>query len=480
MRKICLLLVLAALNLVAATAELDEGVLVLTDENFDEELAKHENLLVEFYAPWCGHCKKLAPEYAGAAEVLAKNDPPLSLAKVDATEQKKLAEKFGIQGFPTLFFFKNGEKQEYTGGRTKDTIVNWVLKKSGPPSIELTCEALKSKVEEDKFVLAYFGEESDALFTEAHVPLANKNDKILFVHTKEAGCAEQFKSSAPSIVFFRKFEETVNPYSGKADPDALLEFVKPLMVPTVFEFTEEQIEAIFGQQQATVFLFRSAEDKDAAFMKTFEEAALAHKGKMLFSYSDISDGIQSRIAEFMGVTKDQLPVLRAILPADMKKYECEVKPADLTVASVGTFIDGVLDGTIKPHLKSEEIPEKNDEPVTVVVGKSFESLVLDQTKDVLVKYYAPWCGHCKKLAPIWEELGEKYKDNKDLVIAKFDATANEAEGVNVKGFPTLVFYPKDNKAGVSYDGDRDLESFVSWLEENSQVLKDATIKSEEL
>jgi thiol-disulfide isomerase/thioredoxin len=53
-----------------------------------------------------GHCKKLAPEYAAAAEELGKRDPPMYLAKVDATEQKALGERFGIQGFPTLFFFK--------------------------------------------------------------------------------------------------------------------------------------------------------------------------------------------------------------------------------------------------------------------------------------------------------------------------------------------------------------------------------------
>ena len=56
--------------------------------------------------PYSGHCKKLAPEYAAAAKILAEQDPPLPLAKVDATEQKVLAERFGIQGFPTLFFFK--------------------------------------------------------------------------------------------------------------------------------------------------------------------------------------------------------------------------------------------------------------------------------------------------------------------------------------------------------------------------------------
>jgi thiol-disulfide isomerase/thioredoxin len=55
---------------------------------------------------YSGHCKKLAPEYAAAAEELGKRDPPLYLAKVDATEQKKLAERFAIQGFPTLVFFK--------------------------------------------------------------------------------------------------------------------------------------------------------------------------------------------------------------------------------------------------------------------------------------------------------------------------------------------------------------------------------------
>jgi protein disulfide-isomerase A1 len=219
----------------------EEGVLVLTDDNFDEELKNHEFLLVEFYAPWCGHCKKLAPEYAAAAEILAKNDPPFFIGKVDATEQKKLAEKFGVQGFPTLFFFKNGEKQDYTGGRTTDTIVQWILKKSGPPSASITCDQLEEKKTANKFVIAYYGSEDDALYKDAHVAYANSEDKITFVHAAEA-C----DGAAPGIVFYRKFEENVMPYSGKADKDSLIEFVKPLMVPTVFEFTEDEIEAVFG------------------------------------------------------------------------------------------------------------------------------------------------------------------------------------------------------------------------------------------
>lgn len=66
-------------------------------------------------------------------------------------------------------------------------------------------------------------------------------------------------------------------------------------------------------------------------------------------------------------------------------------------------------GKLKPFVKSDPLPEKNDGPVKVAVGKNFKELVTDSDRDALIEFYAPWCGHCQKLAPIWEELGTKVR-----------------------------------------------------------------------
>ena len=122
--------------------------------------------------------------------------------------------------------------------------------------------------------------------------------------------------------------------------------------------------------------------------------------------------------------------------------------------------------------KSDTIPESNDGPVTVVVGDQFEEIVMDPTRDVFVMYYAPWCGHCKNLAPTWERLGKSYASNPDLVIAKSDATSNKIEGFSVESYPTMYFYPKNNKEGIKLDhtGNRGVEEFQDWLNEHSPIL----------
>ena len=173
--------------------------------------------------------------------------------------------------------------------------------------------------------------------------------------------------------------------------------------------------------------------------------------------------------EFFGVTAKDLPTARLVSMNEggMKKYKL-VEP-NLTAATMTASIKKLLAGELPADLKSEEIPADNNGPVTVLVGKNFDDIVTNRgSKDVLVEFYAPWCGHCKKLAPIWDELGEKYKDNENIIIAKMDSTANEVDSVQISGFPTLKFFPGNGGAMMDYDGARELDALVSFLEKNAK------------
>ena len=103
----------------------DEDVMVLTESNFDSALTKFENIMVLFYAPWCGHCKKFHPEYRKAAITLKPEG--LILAKCDATVNKKLSERFKIRGFPTTKLFIKGTPFDYNSGRTEKDVVKFII-----------------------------------------------------------------------------------------------------------------------------------------------------------------------------------------------------------------------------------------------------------------------------------------------------------------------------------------------------------------
>jgi len=154
---------------------------------------------------------------------------------------------------------------------------------------------------------------------------------------------------------------------------------------------------------------------------------------------------------------------------------------DATKSALSAWVDSFVEGKLEPTIRSEEIPQDNSGPVKIVVTKNYKEMVLDPTKDVMVEFYAPWCGHCKSLAPIYDEIGKEFEGS-NVVIAKIDATANDVDPkLGIRGFPTLKFFPagEENKSNpLNYEGERTKEAIVAFIKENAKNTKSETGKDE--
>ncbi|SJX61895.1 probable protein disulfide-isomerase precursor [Sporisorium reilianum f. sp. reilianum] len=246
-----------ALLVLAATA-LAGNVLDLTaTKDFNKHIGKSQGVLVKYYAPWCGHCKSLAPIYEKVADAFAQQKDTVLIAKVDADKNKELGQQAGIKGFPTLKWYPAGstEPEEFNSGRDLDSIAKLVAEKSGKKS------------------------------------------------------------------------------------------------------------------------------------------------------------------------------------------------------------------TIKPP------PPPAAEQLT---SRNFDKIVLDEAKDVLVEFYAPWCGHCKNLNPTYQQVAQDFSGDDDCVVAQMDADNESnkpiAQRYGVSSYPTLMFFPKGDKTNPQpYNGGRGEEDFIKFLNEKCQT-----------
>jgi len=464
--KTVIFVLFCSLFLFSLSVRCEEDVVVLTTDNFDDVISKNAFVLVEFYAPWCGHCKHLAPEYAKAATDV--KDEGIVLGKVDATVESGLAAKYNVRGYPTLFFFRNGEPMDYKGPRQADGIAQWVRKKSGPIVSTLDdSSSVEGFIENNRVSIIGYFQDSNTDSIEWFEKEAGRGefDAFVFGRVSSPEGAKAAGLDHEGIIIHRNFDNPEKFDGILGAEEGLAAWINEHGHPYVESATESW--GRLRQQGLPIALAILNFEGDSAganeMLATISKIAKEYKGK--FNFAHLGTKYLANVKE-MGVSGNKLPT-GVVVDSKGRNYPFNDEQ-EFDEQEIRKWLDGIAAGEIAPHFKSENIPEDNDGPVKILVGKNFEEIVFDSERDVLVEFYAPWCGHCKNLAPTFEELGRYFEENDKIIIAKMDSTANDNTAIQIQGFPTIYYFPAGNKENpIEYQGGRDLAAFVSFIKQNA-------------
>jgi protein disulfide-isomerase A1 len=424
----------------------------------------HTNIFSVF-APWCGHCKALAPEYETAATTLKEKD--IKLVKIDCTEEADLCQEYGVEGYPSLKVFRGLDNiSPYAGQRKADSLISYMTKQALPAVSEVTKDTLEEFKTADKVVLVAYFAADDKASNETFTSVANGlRDNYLFGATSDAALAKAEGVKQPGLVLYKTFDDGKDVFTEKFDAEAIKSFAKVSATPLIGEVGPETYSDYMASGLPLAYIFAETADEREKFAKDLKSLAVKHKGAI--NFATIDAGSFGQHAGNLNLKVGTWPAF-AIQRTDKNEKYPFSQDNEISVETIGTFVEDFLAGKVDPSVKSEPIPESQG-PVSVVVAKNYQDIVIDNDKDVLLEFYAPWCGHCKALAPKYEELGELYSTDafsKLVTIAKVDATANDVPD-EIQGFPTIKLFAAGKKdSPIDYSGSRTIEDLVKFIEEN--------------
>jgi len=238
-------------------------------------------------------------------------------------------------------------------------------------------------------------------------------------------------------------------------------FISDNSYPLVGQLSPENYQ-FYMDRGLDMFWFGLNTD-DEASVAAIKEGVADFAGKYSYVWLDYG--------KFEGFLKQQMgcsDVKCGILVKNNIKYRLSDNGEALSAAGIKAFLEKDAAGTLKSFVKSQDEPKEAEEDnVVVLTANNFENNV--KGKNVLVFFYAPWCGHCKSAKPEYEKL-KNTLNRDDVVVAKFDATENDIphSKCDVQGFPTFYFFKAgDYENPVAYNGGRDIDSWVKFI--NAQV-----------
>nr|BAN65209.1 protein disulfide-isomerase [Babesia bovis] len=448
-----LALVCSSISLGFASATTENGpsaVVELTEHTIHKFISDNDAVLVKFYAPWCMHCQSLAPEYEKAAKQLSEEGSEIILAELNCDGAPTVAQEFGIEGYPTIKFFRKGNPREYDGTRQADGIVSWCK--------DILLPAVVRVVSADDII-----KKADIIFVasghDSSEELMQEYENLADIHRSDATFYFVHQGKKEIYVMHRgndRFE-----FTGST-VEELVEFVRQESLPLFAEIGHANYVRYFNSGKAISWFCATQADYDK-YRSTFISVARKLRASVLFAWLDVEKFTAAKEAfaiESYPAVAHQTNVGRYILLPEVYPYD--------DVEAVIRFYSDVEAGKVPRSIKSEAEPTSNDGPVVTLVGKTLTSYVQNASKPILLMIHSPFCEHCKKFMPVFTSFGETMGSDGRVSVALLNGDANESEleFIQWTAYPTVLLIKPGGTDVMSYEGKRTLEDLTSFVEKH--------------
>ncbi|VWU48209.1 protein disulfide-isomerase [Hepatocystis sp. ex Piliocolobus tephrosceles] len=473
--------------------------------------------ILMLYAHWCSLSLLLLKNLKNISSLLTYDGSGIAnIVKMNVLSNRGVIEKLNIYSYPALFMIKKNIIYRYNGFNKMMDILLWVYKHLDTSVFEINNKTKLTtflQLEEYNNAILFFISKkgpNDKLFKQL-VEISISTQLAFFLYITQKDIIDFFENDILSHQYKFNLEE-VNDKDiygilfKKDDFDSYffliekeLEYIYDMNVskelkffdlsnwiqkkikPLVIKFSEYYFPVLFSNETITLFILYNNINQlnKTAIIKS----AMKHK-HINFAVSGAKETFEKRLLSELLIENFDKPIMRITEFKTNVNIPYKYKPLDDNIEINENNIDQFLNNykTEKKYLyrKSERAldDEYNDGYVKILVADTYEEYIFNNEKDVLVLYYALWCGHCYKFEPIYREIGKRFKlyaskfknFNNDIIIGKIDATNNDIYDIYIDGFPTIYLFTKINKKEpIKYVGERTLQNIVTWLRDQTHT-----------
>eukprot|EP00474_Spongospora_subterranea_P003308 CRZ03766.1 hypothetical protein [Spongospora subterranea] len=465
-------------SLMLASASGNVAMISLSGSEFDDMIKNNDNILINFNFDLgaCRDCHKLSTELKKSVKAIESQCPNMMFADVNCSSEIDLCRKFGIKrNYPDIRLFSSQTEIRFFETFVADTISAFVKRHCGEPVTALaTIEEVNAFVRDNRVSAIIFSDNATEIDNLAVIALELRANTS-FAAAPNALLKSKMPAKSPDaasaiLLFVDYTDEPIEFVGSSVTLESIKFFIDSTSFPLIDAISDDNYAGYVRRGLPIVWAFLEYSDDRNKSVSILREAAKSSKGLLSWVWLDAND--HSNHAVNLGLDGKQWPAILIDNAPSKTKYRYPFE-GTFEAASISAWSHQALAGNEPLLIKSERIPENENKGLIKTVGKTYDRIVLDESKDVLLTVHAPWCGHCKVLMPRLKCLAEIFTMDPSIVIAEINGDFNDVP-IDYEDYPSIFLFPASAPSRYStYDGDRSFFSISNFLISNATTLSPA-------